>query len=138
MSQPVKYIDPPGTAPAQGLYSHIGSAPSLGLMFIAGQLAVDLDGNVVGRNDFTAQFHQVFTNLGDVLNGVGADFNSVLKFTTYFVHSQDIEAFMRLRLELFPSLFRGEKFPPNTIVVVDRLVKEDFLFEVEAVAQVSG
>ena len=51
----------------------------------------------------------------------------------YFVHSQDIEKFMKLRAELFPKLFRG-KFPPNTICVIDRLVKEDFLLEVEAVA----
>lgn len=136
MSRPVEYIDPPATAPAQGLYSHIGTAQGGKLLFIAGQLSVDLDGNVVGKNDFEAQFHQVFGNLGDVLRGVNADFNNVVKFTTYFVHSQDIEAFMRLRRKVFPTLFSGEKFPPNTILVVDRLVKEDFLLEVEAVAQI--
>jgi enamine deaminase RidA (YjgF/YER057c/UK114 family) len=53
------------------------------------------------------------------------------------VHSQDIETFMRLRAETFPSWYgEGRPFPPNTILVVDRLVKEDFLFEVEAVAQI--
>jgi enamine deaminase RidA (YjgF/YER057c/UK114 family) len=77
----------------------------------------------------------VFDNLGAVLKGAGCDFMHVVKFTTFFVHSQDIEAFMRLRAETFPKLFGGDRFPPNTILVVDRLVKEDFLLEVEAVAQ---
>jgi enamine deaminase RidA (YjgF/YER057c/UK114 family) len=137
MSQPIEYIDPPNTAPAQGLYSHIGVARPGTLLFIAGQLSVDLDGKVVGKNDFTAQFHQVFNNLGAVLKGAGGDFRNIIKFSTLFVHSQDIEAFMRLRQETFPQLFGGDKFPPNTILVVDRLVKEDFLFEVEAVAQIA-
>jgi enamine deaminase RidA (YjgF/YER057c/UK114 family) len=136
MSQPIEYIDPPNTAPAQGLYSHIGVAQPGQLLFIAGQLSVDLDGNVVGKNDFAAQFHQVFDNLGAVLKGVGGDYRNIIKFSTFFVHSQDIEAFMRLRQEAFPRLFGGDRFPPNTILVVDRLVKEDFLFEVEAVAQI--
>jgi enamine deaminase RidA (YjgF/YER057c/UK114 family) len=134
MTLPVSYIDPPGTAPAQGLYSHIGKPASGGLIFIAGQLSVDTAGNVVGEHDFAAQFDQVFRNLGDVLAGVGADFNNVVKFTTFFVHSQDIEVFMAKRLALFPTIFKGDKYPPNTILVVDRLVKEPFLLEVEAVA----
>lgn len=136
MSKSVRYIDPPGTAPAQGLYSHIGVAEPGRLLFIAGQLSVGPDGGVVGRNDFEAQFRQVFANLGDVLQGVGADFGNIVKFTTLFVRSQDIEPFMRLRAELFPRLFGGNAFPPNTILVIDRLVKEDFLFEVEAVARI--
>ena len=135
MSSKVDYINPPGTAPAQGLYSHIGVARADKVFHIAGQLSVDLQGNVVGRNDFEAQFHQVFGNMRDVLRGVGLDFPSVVKFTTLFVRSQDIEAFMRLRAACFPGWFGGTVFPPNTILVIDRLVKEDFLFEVEAVAQ---
>ena len=77
---------------------------------------------------------QVFSNLGDVLKGLGLTFNHVIKFTTYLVHSQDIEIFMRVRAELFPQLFGGDRFPPNTLLMIDRLVKEDFLIEVEAVA----
>ena len=132
---PVRYIDPPGAPPAQGLYSHAARVPAGDLYFIAGQLAVDGDGKVVGRNDFEAQVHKVFENLGVVLAGLGASFDEVAKFTTYFVHSQDIEKFMKLRAELFPKIFRNGKFPPNTICVIDRLVKEDFLLEVEAVAR---
>jgi enamine deaminase RidA (YjgF/YER057c/UK114 family) len=77
----------------------------------------------------------VFENLGVVLEGLGVSFDDVAKFTTYFVHSQDIEKFMKLRAELFPRIFRNGKFPPNTICVIDRLVKEDFVLEVEAIAR---
>lgn len=103
------------------------------MLYVAGQLSVGADGDVVGAGDFKAQFRQVFKNLGDVLAGCGCQFDDVAKFTTYMVHSQDIPIFMELRAELFPTLFKGALFPPNTLLVVDRLVKEPFLFEVEAV-----
>jgi enamine deaminase RidA (YjgF/YER057c/UK114 family) len=133
MSTPVEYLNPPGACAAQGLYSHVGKTGSL--LFVAGQLAVAADGSVAGVGDFDAQFHQVFDNLKAVLDGVGCDYNDVVKFTTFLVHSQDIPSFMRLRAERFPSLFATSTYPPNTLLVVDRLVKEDFLIEVEAIVQ---
>lgn len=134
----VWYENPKGTAPAQGLYSHVGGVSSGATLYIAGQLAVGPAGEVIGKADFAAQFHQVFKNLGDVLKGLGRDFSSVAKFTTYLVHSQDIEKFMVLRAALFPTLFKGGLYPPNTLLIVDRLVKEDFLIEVEAIVGVPG
>jgi enamine deaminase RidA (YjgF/YER057c/UK114 family) len=132
----VTYENPKGAAPAQGLYSHVGVVTSGKLLFIAGQLAVGPAGEVVGKGDFAAQFHQVFKNLGDVLRGLGTDYNAVAKFTTYLVHSQDIDNFMPLRKALFPKLFKTSDYPPNTLLIVDRLVKEDFLIEVEAIASI--
>jgi enamine deaminase RidA (YjgF/YER057c/UK114 family) len=135
----LKYENPPGACPAQGLYSHAGVVTGSGkTLYIAGQLSVGADGNVVGKGDFAAQFHQVFKNLGDVLKGLGGDFDSVAKFTTYLVHSQDIEKFMPLRAALFPKLFKTSNYAPNTLLIIDRLVKEDFLIEVEAIAHVPG
>lgn len=136
MTTKVRYENPPGCAPAQGLYSHVGLIQGGTLAFIAGQLAVGADGTVVGKGDFRAQFRQVFSNLGDVLRGLGGDYSSVVKFSTYLVHSQDIDIFMQERRALFPSLFGSEPYPPNTLLVIDRLVKEDFLIEVEAVAAI--
>lgn len=135
MTRNVEYINPPGACPAQGLYSHVGKAAGSELLFIAGQLSVATDGSVAGKGDFAAQFRQVFSNMGDVLKGLGCDFNDVVKFTTFLVHSQDIDQFMELRAELFPTLFRGPNFPPNTLLVIDRLVKESFLLEVEAIVR---
>ncbi len=129
----VTYENPDGAAPAQGLYSHAARVTAGDLYFVAWQLAVAPDGGVVGKNDFVTQFQCVFDNLGDVLQGLGAGWPDVAKFTTYMVHSQDLEQFMALRAALFPKLFGGDVFPPNTLLMVDRLVKEEFLFEVEAV-----
>ncbi|HEX9462236.1 MAG TPA: RidA family protein [Alphaproteobacteria bacterium] len=129
----VWYENPKGAAPVQGLYSHVGGVTGGTLLFIAGQVAVGAKNEVVGKGDFAAQFRQVFKNLGDVLNGMGCDFSSVIKFTTYLCHSQDIEIFMAERGKLFPKLFKGGAYPPNTLLVIDRLVKEEFLLEVEAV-----
>jgi enamine deaminase RidA (YjgF/YER057c/UK114 family) len=138
MSDLVEYINPEGACPAQGLYSHVGKAAGSELLFIAGQLSVAADGSVAGPGDFEAQFKQSFSNLGDVLKGLNCDFNDVVKFTTYLVHSQDIEKFMALRAALFPTLFRGPLYPPNTLLIVNRLVKEAFVIEVEAVVRASG
>ena len=134
MSKRIEYQNPPGAGPAQGLYTNVTIVPAGPTVQIAGQLSVAKDGAVVGKGDFEAQMRQVLSNMGDVLNGLGLSFNNIAKFTTYLVHSQDIEIFMRVRAEEFPKLFGGDQFPPNTLLVVDRLVKEDFLFELEAVA----
>jgi len=134
LNERVEYINPEGGCEAQGLYSHTTRVPGVPLYFIAGQLSVGDDGQVVGKLDFEAQFRQVFKNMGNVLNGLQLDFNDIVRFNTFFVHSQHIEVFMRLRAEIFPTLFQGPQYPPNTLVVVNRLVKENFLLEVEAIA----
>jgi enamine deaminase RidA (YjgF/YER057c/UK114 family) len=136
MAKEIEYLNPDGACPAQGLYSHATRVPAgTSLLFVAGQLAVGADGEIVGKGDFGAQFAQVFRNMAAVLKGLECNFNDVIKFTTYLVHSQDIELFMAERAALFPKLFRGERYPPNTLVMIDRLVKEEFLIEVEAVVR---
>jgi enamine deaminase RidA (YjgF/YER057c/UK114 family) len=134
MAKTAEYLNPPGTCPAQGLYSHVTRVRGTGsLYYVAGQLSVGADGSVVGVDDFDRQFQQIFENLGAVLKGVGCKYTDVVKFTTYLVHSQDIAKFMRCRKALFPKLFGDGNYPPNTLLVIDRLVKEEFLIEVEAV-----
>ena len=134
MSTELQYMNPEGACPAQGLYSHATRVPAGGnTYFIAGQLSVAPDGSVAGKGSFETQFRQVFKNLADVLHGLGLSHKHLVKFTTFLVHSQDIETFMKLRAEYFPTIFPGS-LPPNTLLIVDRLVKEEFLLEVEAIA----
>jgi enamine deaminase RidA (YjgF/YER057c/UK114 family) len=130
----VKHLNPPQLAPPLGAYSHISRAKLGEIVHIAGQVSVDPAGRIVGPGDFAAQVRQTFANLGAALAAVEADFTNVAKFTTYIVHSQDIERFMAVRRELFPRLFPGGAYPPNTLLVIDRLVQEQFLIEIEAVA----
>lgn len=134
MSKNVTYLNPEGAPPAQGMYSHAAKVPGMPLYYIAGQLAVGQKGEVVGKGDFRAQFKQIITNLEGVLASLGMKSTDIIKFNTYLVHSQDIETFMELRAAAFPKLFPQGVYPPNTLVIVDRLVKEDFLLEIECTA----
>jgi enamine deaminase RidA (YjgF/YER057c/UK114 family) len=137
MMSAVEYLNPPGLPPAQGLYSQAGRGDPKTLVFVAGQLSVGDNGEVVGRGDFARQFEQVFANLGGVLKGIGADYSSVVKFTTFLVEPDDIDSFMKLRAALFPKLYPAKIYPPNTLLIVKRLVKAEFLLEVEAVVSLA-
>jgi enamine deaminase RidA (YjgF/YER057c/UK114 family) len=117
-----------------GQYSQITRVKASEFLFIAGQVATDRNGNIVGADDFDAQCHQVFANIEAALKSQGASFTNVVEFTTYLVHSQDIAKFMTYRKREFPRLFANGVYPPNTLLIVDRLVREAFLIEVQAVA----
>lgn len=117
-----------------GQYSHITRVKPSEFLFVAGMLSADKDGKVVGAGDFDAQCRQVFGNLEAALKSAGAGFEHIVQFTTYLVHSQDIEKFMAFRLREFPKMFPSKKYPPNTLLIVDRLVQEPFLVEVQAIA----
>lgn len=104
------------------------------LVYLAGQVALDVDGKLVGKDDPAAQTRQVFSNLGKILESVGASFGNVVEFTTYVVGRQSIEGFMRARTELFPRLFPEGDYPPNTLLVVTGLVREEYLVEIKATA----
>jgi enamine deaminase RidA (YjgF/YER057c/UK114 family) len=136
MSETVKYNNPSGLAKPLGAYSHVARARTSELVFIAGQVAVNEAGELVGKGDFGVQMRQVFDNLGRALRSEGLSFTNVTKFTTFLVHSQDIEEFMTVRKKLFPKLYPSGQYPPNTLLVVDRLVGEHFLIEVEGIAAV--
>ena len=86
--------------------------------------------------DFESQCAQVFRNVEAALKSAGASWANVVQFTTYLVHSQDIPKFMAFRLREFPKMFPNGKYPPNTLLIVDRLVKEQFLVEVQTIAAV--
>ncbi len=117
-----------------GQYHHVTRVKASEYLFIAGMLSADGDGNVVGEGDFDAQCRQVFANLGVALQSAGAGWGNIVQFTTYLVHSQSIPLFMTYRLREFPILFPNGKYPPNTLLTIDRLVNEKFLVEVQAIA----
>ncbi len=119
-----------------GLYRQVTRVQASEFLFIAGQLATDASGNSVGKGNFDVQMKQVFENIRTALESADAGFKNVVQFTTYLVHSQDIENFMRMRKELFPKFFPDEAYPPNTLLIIDRLVKEEFLIEVQAIAAI--
>ncbi|OGA71536.1 MAG: enodribonuclease L-PSP [Betaproteobacteria bacterium RIFCSPLOWO2_12_FULL_67_28] len=110
-----------------GQYSHLTRVKNAAeTIYIAGMLAPG-DG-------FDAQCSGAFAQIGKALASAGANWRNVVQFTTYLVHSQDIPKFMAWRLREFPQLFPDGKYPPNTLLVIDRLVGEPYLIEVQTIA----
>ena len=128
----IQMLDPDSLGKPLGQYSHITRVRASEFLFIAGQVGADRDGTTPA--DFDAQCARVFANLGAALASQGASFANVVEFTTYLVHAQDIPKFMQYREREFPRLFAGGAYPPNTLLIIDRLVREEFLIEVSAVA----
>jgi len=110
-----------------GQYSHMtrvkGSKETL---YIAGMLSPG--------DDFDVQCSGVFGQIETALKSAGAGWGNVVQFTTYLVHSQDIPKFMAWRLREFPQLFPDGKYPPNTLLIIERLVQEQLLVEVQVIA----
>ena len=119
-----------------GQYSHVTRVRASELLFVAGMLSGDAAGNVIGEGEFDVQTAQVFRNIEAALKSAGATWANVVQFTTYLVHSQDIPRFMQFRLREFPRMFPDGRYPPNTLLMVDRLVKEAFLVEVQTIAAI--
>ncbi len=132
----IRIYNPDALGAPLGQYSHVTRVKASEFLFIAGMLAADADGNVVGERDFDAQCAQVFANIHAALASSGAGWSNVVQFTTYMVHSQSIPEFMEFRLREFPRMFGDGNYPPNTLLLVDRLVQEPFLVEVQTIAAV--
>ena len=130
----IKHLNPDSLGKPVAAYSNIARVKASEFLFIAGQIGMDRDGRVPA--DFEAQCALVFANIGAALASQGAGFANIVSFTSYLVHSQDIAKFAQYRAREFPGLFHGGAYPPNTLLIVDRLVREDLLVEVAAVAAV--
>ena len=109
-----------------GQYSHVTRVKASETLYIAGMLAPG--------DDFDTQCSGVFRSIEAALKSAGAGWANVAQFTTYLVHSQDIPKFMAWRLREFPKMFLDGRYPPNTLLIIDRLVGEQFLLEVQTIA----
>ena len=127
-------VKPAEVAEPLGAYSHAVRVGAGELVYIAGQVGVDANGDLVGKGDTAAQTRQTFENIGRVLANVGVSFSNVVEMTTYLVGRESVRPFIQARAELLPTLFPNKDYPANTLLVVGGLVSEDFLVEIKAVA----
>jgi enamine deaminase RidA (YjgF/YER057c/UK114 family) len=128
----IKILNPDSLGKPLGQYSQITRVKASEFLFIAGQVGADKSGKTPA--DFDGQCTQAFANIGAALASQGAGFSNIVEFTTYMVHSQDIPRFMAWRTREFPKMFANGAYPPNTLLMIDRLVREEFLIEVSAIA----
>jgi enamine deaminase RidA (YjgF/YER057c/UK114 family) len=132
---PVEFIrQPKGLGEPLGRYSHVSIATGAELVTVAGQVGITEDGQLAGDGGLTAQTWQAFRNVGTALESQGLGLRDVYKFTTYLVGAENIPEFMAARSEVFAQVFADGVYPPNTLLVVARLVEARFTVEIEAFA----
>lgn len=98
------------------------------VVFTAGQGPFDSNGEIVGIGDPATQMRQTLTNLGTVLESVGASLESMLAQTVYLARAEDFPLFKEIRRE-----FYAEPFPATTTLRVD-LLEPGMLIELSAFA----
>src|SRR3954447_8785005 len=114
-------------------YSHVVTVSGTGkLVYTAGQLARDIDGNCVGKGDMRAQMEQTFQNLDRCLKAAGATWADVVKTNTFVTDFDEFQKCADVRMR-----YLGVATPTSTTVGVTRLAGPDFMIEIEAVAVVN-
>jgi enamine deaminase RidA (YjgF/YER057c/UK114 family) len=128
----IKRFNPEALRITYGRYSNVARAKASELVFVAGQVGVRQDGSIPAG--FSEQCELTFENIRLGLESCGAAWANVVQFTTYLVDPQHIALFNEFREREFPRLFPAGDFPCNTLLIINRLVKESLLFEVQTVA----
>lgn len=123
----------PDDLPTPASYTHVIAATGSRLVFVAGQVAEDVLGNLVGDGDLAAQARQAFANVGRSLAAAGARPEQVAKITIYVVHHRPkyLPVISEARIAVF-----GNHKPADTLVGVETLAEAGYLIEVEAIAVV--
>ena len=125
-SNPPELGAPPG-------YSQIVEVSAGRIVFISGQTALDAQGNVVGKDDFSAQAEQVFRNLSIALQARGCTAANLVKLTVFLTDMNDLGRYREARNRFFASV-TPPAAPAVTLVEVSRLYGADFMIEIEAIA----
>lgn len=132
MPESVTYSNPAGSRSKPSLYSHVSRVEAGNLAFIAGQVSADAANR---PNEFELQVREVFDAIVVILEDLDADFNCVAEFTIYLVEPVHISEFRAIRNKVFPKLFRGDNYPPSTLLVVHQLGEPNWLIEIKAVVR---
>ena len=126
----------PATIHKPNGYSHVAEIVSGKTIYIAGQVALNKDAQLVGKDDFAAQVQQVFANLGQALESAGASFADIVKLN-YFC-SERVDKSQLAALRSTRDRYVNTQAPPvSTLVFISSLVNPDWLIEVEAIALVN-
>ncbi|MGI5128146.1 Rid family hydrolase [Pseudonocardia sp. CA-107938] len=128
----IEIIQPDGLDTPE-TYSHVVAASGSRMVFVAGQMSDDPDGNLVHPGDLAAQAEQVFANLGRALSAAGARPDQVTKITIYVVgHRREyLPVIEQARVRLF-----GDHKPADVLLGVETLAAPGYLIEVDAIAVV--
>jgi enamine deaminase RidA (YjgF/YER057c/UK114 family) len=130
----LEMLTPPELPTPLGRYSHLGIAPMSSLVAVAGQVSVDVNGELVGAGDVRAQAVQAYENVRAALGCLELGMADVWKLNAYVVGGDSIEPFMAARTEVYAKYYPHGVYPPITLVAVSRLAFPELLVEIEALA----
>jgi len=133
-TQASRYINPASLTKPNG-YTHVVVAPDNRTVYVAGQVALDSTGQLVGGSDFKAQAQRVYENLRRALTSVGGSLDDVVKTTTFITDLRNLPTLREVRAQLSQ---RSGRPPANTLVVVSSLARPELMIEVEAIAVLRG
>jgi enamine deaminase RidA (YjgF/YER057c/UK114 family) len=128
-----KALKPKGFGAPLGMYSHGMVASGGELVVVAGQVGMGPDGRAA-TDDVVAQTKQALANVRAIVEAAGCTMREVVRLQTFLTRADDIAGFMKARSEVFPEYFPDAVYPPNTLLVVSRLVRPELLVEIEAMA----
>jgi 2-iminobutanoate/2-iminopropanoate deaminase len=123
-------------APARGghtLYSHVVTVEGRRMIFVAGQLARDAQGNCVGKGDMRAQIQQIGENIKTCLEAAGATLADIVKTNTFVTDYEEFAKHPDMRMRYF-----GPATPTSTTVQISRLADPDAMIEIEAIAVIDN
>lgn len=119
-------INVPGLAPA---LSHYADAVRFGdMLFVSGVVALDSNGDIIGKGDVARQATEIFRSLEKLLAAAGASFADVLKVTIFLIDVEHRTVINPIRQQFF-----GSHRPASTLLGVKSLALPDILVEIEAV-----
>jgi reactive intermediate/imine deaminase len=130
--QRVRYLNPTTLSTPTG-YSHVVEVSGGRTIYIAGQVSLDISGNIVGKGDFAVQTVQVFENLKLALAAAGATFDDVVKVNTYVTDMSQLPALRDVRARYY-----GRNAPASTLVQIEKLAREELMIEIEAIAVIEA
>lgn len=130
MAERVEIRQPAGLGRPISPYAHVVRVGDH--VYVSGQVARDANDNLVGKGDVVAQARKALENVRTCLAAVGATMDHVVKVTVYLTNVDDRPKIVPVREEFFPNTL-----PASTLVEVSRLVSDDLLVEIEAIAVVS-
>ena len=128
----VKRTNPAGLGVPPG-YSQVVEVRGGRIIFIAGQTALDRNGQVIGKGNFAKQAAQVFGNLAVALQSAGCTAANLIKLTVFLRDMENLSAYREARNRFFATV-TPPAAPAVTLVEVSRLYGPDFLIEIEAIA----
>ena len=125
----------PDTLPRPSGFSHAWSTTGGRTVYVAGQVAMDRGGQLVGKGDLVAQFRQVCENLRHAVGAAGGSLTDVVKLTMYVLSKADYKAQAREIGGVYREYF-GRHYPAMTLVEVKGLYDDGCAIEIEAIAVV--